>query len=297
MKLWKLIAVLCLPIFSMGQASFEVSSPVERMQIGDQINLVLKAIVHKNDRIEWTPFPIAVQSGRLVNRSTMDSAFNGDMIELVEVWTLTSFDSGFAVVPPIEIRVNGQTLQSDPILIQVDLAKKSNQYRDIADPIGLEYPFWKLILSIIAALTVQLLLGLFLIRRSRKRESNTLVKDDRTPKQRIEGFLARIHFRSEMTNEEMDVRISKIIQLTYRLLQVEFGINTGIGSPEDWAKKLKLNSEFEGDADELVILIAKANEMRFGGRDIDAPTAENWHTQLKDWVAKSKTEKIENEPV
>ncbi|NVK28079.1 MAG: hypothetical protein HWE14_08545 [Flavobacteriia bacterium] len=297
MKHWKLIALLFAPLFSLGQASFEVSSPVERMQIGDQINLVLKAVVHKNDLVEWSEFPIAVQSGRLVHRGVMDSVFTGDEIELTETWTLTSFDSGYAVVPPIEITVNGQTLQSDPILIQVDLAVQSEHYRDIAAPIGLEYPLWKLVLYILAAIAVQLLVALILIRRSKRKDSSALVTDDRTPKQRIEHILSRIHFRREMTHEEMDVRLSKIIQLTYRLLQSEFGVSTASGNPEDWAKQLTNHSEFNGDADQLIILIAKANEMRFAGDAINASTAENWLEQLRAWVANCKTEDHDDESV
>lgn len=118
-----LIALLLLTVVneSYGQ---EIQAIVgkDRIEIGEQFTYELRVEMPKNSVFTW-PDPKAdtINEFEILLRTDIDTVAKKTVWELSQTWTLTSFDSGFFVIPPLFLIWGTDTFTTDPVLIQVDL--------------------------------------------------------------------------------------------------------------------------------------------------------------------------------
>lgn len=281
MKLKMLILLFASSLLGMAAPGFKIKPESKRMMIGEQINLTLTATVHKNDRVQWPSMPDNVMYGMLLGRSGVDTTQNGDELLLKEEWILTSFDSGFAVVPPVQLLVNNTSYESEPILIQVDLTETGDEYRELADPIGLQMPTWKIVLIVLASLagaTLLFILGRWLWLRQKAR--NTI--DSRTPIQRATDQITFL-----LSGQVSELSIAEGTRTLYHFVAEQYAINTAVLSPAQWPEALNASPQYNGNDEQLKQLLNKANEMRFSGKGSSSEDIEAWLKNMLLWIESS----------
>lgn len=148
--------------------SQEVNATLDtnKILIGQQFHLDLKISFSAEKKVQ---FPIVgdtlISQIEIVEKSAIDTVFDKDNItqkSLHQRLTLTSFDSGFFAIPPFKFIVENDTLETEPLLVEVQTIQvDSSQLADIKQPLNVEYNFidwikdnWKLILGIAAVLAV-----------------------------------------------------------------------------------------------------------------------------------------------
>lgn len=284
------IAALAIAPSMQGQVNFTVSTDVERMRIGDQVEVVINAVVHPNDVLDWPDFPGNVQFGEFINRSGIDTISNSEEeLHLAETWTLTSFDSGYAVIAPLTLSVNNVAFASEPLLLQVDLAPNGDEYKDIEEPLGLDWPFWVYILSFGTVLIVILLL-IFISNRARKKRPEyrpdlAIPLHIRAEKKMRELSLHRD--AGELTNDEVLSRGTTLLQ---RYVKSEFKVDIFIGDQREWIPKLDRNGHFKSSANELAQLMDHASKLRFSGMSFGNEETDRWVVQASKWISASLAE-------
>ncbi len=94
----------------------------DRIEIGEQFAYELRVEMPKNSVFIW-PDPKAdtINEFEILFRSTIDTVTKKSVWALSQTWTLTSFDSGYFVIPPQALIWGTDTFTTDPVLIQVDL--------------------------------------------------------------------------------------------------------------------------------------------------------------------------------
>lgn len=283
---------------AIGQTEFKVTSSEDRILIGDQFELELSATVHPNDEVLW-PKSAAIGYGMLLNRSGIDTVQEESTWKLIESWTVTSFDSGFVVVPPISITINGQIQESEPLLIQVDLPKTQDEYYDIVDPLSSNRPWWVYGLWLLAAIAVAFVVSALLHRIFKNKEVQRKPKDPRTYTQKVHDALQKIHDDTLWEdNSQVDSAYGNGIRVLYAFIRVRLQTNTAVGDFSVWKKMMEAHPKYNGNTEELYALIASANEVRFGGLKKQAEEHQQWILQLQRWIDNAvKTETTSSDSV
>jgi hypothetical protein len=124
-----------------------------KKKIGAEFKLTLKTEVDTTSKVV---FPNVKNIGNLevINSYKIDTIKNGGRYELIKKYGLTQFDSGKYAIPRLPIIINGKTIYSDSLQLEINdvkvdtLKQKMYDIKDIA-PAESESNWWKYLLVII----------------------------------------------------------------------------------------------------------------------------------------------------
>jgi BatD DUF11 like domain len=143
-----------------------------RIIIGEQLQLKLILDVPENKHPDqWPLLPDSINHMEVVERGVPDSLRSDGRIIYSQTFTLTSFDSGHWVIPPIVISTEKKIYKSDSIAVDVGaVVLKGNDYNDIKEII--EVPAqgfnWKKWLPYIIGTIILLILVVYWWRNRKK---------------------------------------------------------------------------------------------------------------------------------
>ena len=141
-----------------------------QIRIGEQFHLHLSATVSQSTRVNFPLFTDTFNHFEIVNKSNIDTTSSGKNKEftLQQQLTLTSFDSGYFVIPPLPFVVTENQGKSDTILteailitvitVPVDTTKDIRAIKSIIDvPFPWqEYLIYFFLAGIVAAIIIYL---------------------------------------------------------------------------------------------------------------------------------------------
>lgn len=108
---------------SYSQDGLNFSVDTNQIRIGEQFRLVLE-VVSSSDMPAEIGWPVVLDTITkqidVVSVSPVDTLPANPGITFLQVWTLTSFDTGFHKVPELAITINGKDFFTDPFFIQVE---------------------------------------------------------------------------------------------------------------------------------------------------------------------------------
>ena len=145
----------------------------EKILIGEQITLLLKAENLKGNVATWFNMPDTVNHIEVVKRSKIDTIdIAGNQI-LQQTITITSFDSGRWQIPALVLTVEDgsrfTTLPIDIDVVPVDVSQMEN-YHDIKEIVEVEQESNKLIIILIVLITLVALAAVYyLVKRKKPR--------------------------------------------------------------------------------------------------------------------------------
>jgi len=156
-------------VFSFAQqVSVKASVDKNEILIGEPIRLQLKASLPAETDAKWFSLD-TIPHFEFISVEKIDTAGKINSTNFSQVLTVTSFDSGKWVIPPLEIMVNGKYYLTDsfPVTVTYSEYDPSQPYHDIKDIIEIQNPYTKYINWTLAALTVISLLAVvyFLCKR------------------------------------------------------------------------------------------------------------------------------------
>jgi hypothetical protein len=160
------------------QVHFSASLDTGNIIIGDQLEYRLQLIIPEGFQFEWPQINDSLTGHvEILRKSKVDTLRLSDgMLDVRQAFTITSFDTGFYVIPPYEVRFreNDQTpeistLETEPYLlnvfsIPVDL---SQPIKPIKDPIAVPITFIEVLPWILLAIAIGGLLTFFLTRKKK----------------------------------------------------------------------------------------------------------------------------------
>lgn len=193
---WRLLTVCILLILS---ASFEVRAQkliadTTGLTIGQQINFSLEITLEKDEKVQWPALlDTLTKSVEIVRRSEVDSVIDAasGVKTYRQTLVITSFDTGFHVVPPVAFRVFDPEIndfsikETEPFLLSVSgvAVDMEAEIKDLKPVLEAPYTLrdflpWILLLLAVALLAV---LGWFYY-QSRKKNKPLIKLTLRQPK-------------------------------------------------------------------------------------------------------------------
>lgn len=177
-KLALFLSLLSIAVWS--QPKVTTSIDTVKNKIGAEFKLSLKTNV---DTLSKVKFPESKFFGALevLESYKVDTVKKGDRYELIKKYGLTQFDSGKYTIPRIPIIINGKTVYSDSLAIEISdvkvdtLKQKMFDIKDIAtvkSPMG---NWWIYVLVVIGLIALGFLIFYWLKNRKPKAKAEVIV--------------------------------------------------------------------------------------------------------------------------
>jgi len=111
------------------------------IEIGEQIDLLIKLSHANNYIVGWTELTDSLAGLEVVSKTPLDTSVIDDRTTISQTVVLTSFDSGYFVIPPLEFIYSRTSdtiihkIESEPLLLEVKTiaVDTSKSIRDIKD--------------------------------------------------------------------------------------------------------------------------------------------------------------------
>ena len=152
--------------------------------IGDQQKLTVEAKGIKGDKITFPSFKDTLVSHiEVLGVSKIDTVFLPDKNSVILscYYTITSFDSGYYVIPPLSVVINSDTILTDALLLSVlTLAVDTNKViKDIKQPYDSPWSIYEILDKIIIAAISLILLYIILYYFIKNRKKKPLVVEEK----------------------------------------------------------------------------------------------------------------------
>lgn len=143
----KTALIFILTLFSLGlkaQDTLILSVKPDKIKIGEQTQFTIRYQYEGDEEfrdMQWPEFGDTISSkieilekGKVKTKKISDPQ-RPNLLEKNQTFTITSFDSGYYAIPPIQMIVNGDTLTSNPVLLEVHTVDvdTTKNFKDIKD--------------------------------------------------------------------------------------------------------------------------------------------------------------------
>lgn len=230
---------LLLPSFALLGQNVAVKAVLDTnfLMIGEQTQLhFIATYQNKNTQISFPQLndtitkEIEVLSQSAIDTSVADA--NGLFAQSKSL-LITSFDSGYYVIPPFQFIINGDTIESDPLLLEVQSMEvdTANAIFDIKQPLSEPFSIkdwlkdnWMWLAAILAAL-----IGVFFLVRYLRREKPVVVEEKVIPKIPIHeialGKLRQLNEQQLWQNGKIKTYHSEISEILREYIEERYQVN------------------------------------------------------------------------
>jgi hypothetical protein len=135
--------LLASPAYMNGQVLAKASVNRDQILIGEPIKLTFEVRIPLGQDYTWFNLD-TIPHFDIIDKGKADTSDNIDGKQLHQELTITSFDSGTVILPPMVLKVNGKSYATDSIPIEVSYAQQdfSKDYRDIKEIEEVPKPAW-----------------------------------------------------------------------------------------------------------------------------------------------------------
>ena len=197
-----------------------------KKKIGAEFKLTLKASVNKNEKVV---FPTAKNFGALeiIESYKIDTVKSNDKYELIKKYGLTQFDSGKYTIPRIPIIINGKTLFSDSLKVEVNAVKVDTLKHKMYDiktivPVESASNWWKYLLGVLLLVGfIILVYGLLKKYQKREKPQEIIFK---TPIEKATSLLQQLETKELWQRGEVKSYYSELTDIARNYIEEEIHI-------------------------------------------------------------------------
>ena len=178
-----LLTLLLTTAIAMGQSA-SIRLDTTEIQLGGQtrLTLTLELPVPPTEPIVWPTFTDTLTGQiEVISSSAIDTLNSESRFELNQSLTITCFDTGYVVIPPVQFGVGEQRFESNALLLHVPAPVVELMPRDVKEIYEVEYTLvdWLIDhLRWIVGGCILLMLSFWLIRRWRMRPRSVAIETE-----------------------------------------------------------------------------------------------------------------------
>lgn len=190
-NIYILITLLLFSVTLFGQnVAVKAVLDTNFLMIGEQTQLhFIATYQNKSTTISFPQLSdTIIKEIEVLSKSTIDTSIadaNGLFVQSQSL-LITSFDSGYYVIPPFHFIIDGDTVESDPLLLEVQSMEvdTTNAIYDIKSPLSEPFSIkdWLKDNWVWLAIILAILIGIFFLVRHLRREKPVVVEEKIIPK-------------------------------------------------------------------------------------------------------------------
>lgn len=283
-----LLLMLSLFVAPAQQTEWYMQADTNKILIGEQVQVKLRATIGSGVTVQWPIIGDTLNAAEVIDRSTVDTTVLDSEMMLEQRLTVTVWDSGYYVIQPLPLLVNGDTVLSDPLFLTV------NSVEELAEaPYDIKAPEdapktlgeWLRQLGPWIALAGALI-GFFAWWRSRRKTTGSAdepaVRID--PYEQAMADLGRLRENKLWKQGEVKEHYDALTDIARRYLEQSRGI-PALESTTDETRELLQNQPVKGDIrDDFIALMREADMVKFAKERFDEEDCERALRRAKDFI-------------
>ncbi|MEO0044929.1 MAG: hypothetical protein RL705_120 [Bacteroidota bacterium] len=219
------LSLLSIALWSQPKVTTAVNTT--KNKIGAEFKLTLKTDV---DTLSKVKFPESKSFGALevIQSYKIDTVRKGARYELIKKYGLTQFDSGKYIIPKVPVIINGKTIFSDSIKVEVNDVKvdtlKQKMY-DIKDIVKVENPMgtWWIYVLIALVIAIAGFLVYRLIKKIQRKEKVDVIVF-KTPIEKATTLLQQLESKELWQKGEIKSYYSELTDIARNYIEEEIHI-------------------------------------------------------------------------
>lgn len=260
-------------LFAKSDIIVKATLDTNQIRIGEQVKLDLTATTKANTEVTFPILPDTFNNIELVQRGPIDTVKNVSPLTLHQSYLITSFDSGFFVIPPLpfltrEIRQPAtDTVWTEAMLlgvrtIPVDTTK---EIKDIKATMSPPFPWMEYLPWLIAGWVVLLIIIYFVYRLTRKKKkAEVKVEAPKRPPHIIAlEKLAKIESEKLWQNGQMKQYHSGVADTIREYIEYRFRINALEQTTDELLRNFGHSLLTEGEKSKLHYILTLADMVKF----------------------------------
>ena len=273
-----LLLMLSLFVARAQQTEWYMQADTNKILIGEQIQVKLRATVGNAELVQWPMVGDTLSDAEVIDRSEIDTTFLDSKMLLEQRLTVTVWDSGYYVIQPLPLLVNGDSIFSDPLFLTVNTIDQLQEAPyDIKAPEDAPKTLgeWLQQLGLWIALAGALI-GLFAWWRSRRKKEGgeTKVEARVDPYEQAVSDLGRLRENKLWQKGEVKEYYDALTDIARRYLEQECGI-PALESTTEETRTLLIDQPIKPEVREDFIGLMREADMvkfakeRFGDEDCE----------------------------
>lgn len=211
-----------------GGAVINITASPSRVFIGETVDVKVSVQLPANIPLQQL-YNLADTFNTLevIERGAIDSSFNTSIKTYSQSFTVTGFDSGSWVIPPLLVKAGGKDYQSRPVeitIVPVPIAADSTYHdiREIIDVTVPSIPWWYWAAAALSALIIGILIY-YWIRTQRKSVEGTTHEPDKGALDDALQKLKQLQQRGLPEKQEWKIYYSALTEILKVYIEKRFG--------------------------------------------------------------------------
>jgi hypothetical protein len=231
--------------FGYGQkASFSLEGDTAQITIGEQVTLRLQADFTGEINASLPMLPDTISGLTLVKMGAIDTLRNEKGASLMQKITVTSFDSGFVVIPELSlVGPDGTLAKSKRFIIEVLVPQLSEEqdFYDVKDPLSVKKSLWDTLKWVLLALAILALAGFLFwyLRKQKKPQSAAALRRSVRPEEEALSQLKELEQKELWQKGEVKRYYSELVDILRFFLEQSFGIKAMESTAAELAEKVE----------------------------------------------------------
>lgn len=211
-----------------GAAVINVTASPSRVFIGEPVEVKVSVQMPANMPLQQLyNLPDTFNTLEVIQRGTLDSSFNASIKSYSQSFTVTGFDSGSCVVPPLLVKAGDKNYQSRPVeimIVPVPIAADSS-YHDIREIVEVTVPaapWWYWAAAVVSVLIIGILIY-YWIRSRRKKVEGEIYEPDKGALDEALQQLKQLQQQALPEKQEWKAYYSALTEIVKVFIEKRFG--------------------------------------------------------------------------
>jgi hypothetical protein len=280
------------PQWVLGQY-FTTDVDADRILIGEPFTFKIAASVPAESAFTWPGFlEDTIEKFEILNRGAVDTNRTSTGWELQQELLVTSFDSGYFVLPPMQLVIGLDTLFSDPILIQVGMPEIDEEVPiyDIKDikkaPFDWVRLLWWMLLAGIVVLAFYMIWRLIQM-RGRKAPESTIIKAEVPADEEALKALATLRKEALWEREAFKAHYDQLTFIFRKYVGRTYNISALEYTTAELLQLMRTRGLLAGFDHEIPALLQAADMAKFAKGRTDTLTAQHMLDLVERYIQKT----------
>jgi len=242
MKKLALLFVIMGSVLALAQTApqFSVLSDTLQAQIGEPIELTLRARIKKGASLKWPAVQDSLSLTVLDSSQKEYQRLDEDELRL-QKWRVTRYDSGYYFLQ-LPFIYEGDTLFSNRLALHFSFPPidENADFYDIQGPLAVPPDYWRIAAFVLAGLLLLAgVYGLWKWRRGRETQADAPLADPRTPAQKALDALHALEQAKLWQKGEIKNYYSQLVDILRLYLEQQWGIKAMESTADELVQKLE----------------------------------------------------------
>lgn len=297
-KNWILLFIAFLSFSAQAQKpEFYLNADTSRLQIGEQAKLTLSAKLFNAELVEWPTLPDTISGLVIVDSGKVDTVSDEAGLKLLHEITITSFDSGYVVIPELKLVTSLGEASSKRLIFEINSPelKEEQDYFDIKDPLKVPISIWEILKwALLVILAAALVYAVVYFIGKRNRQEKEIAPETQLPPHVLAlQQLEKLEAQKLWQEGKIKLYYSQLVDIMRLYMERQFAIKAMESTSDELTAELRNITLTEQHFNDLKQMLFTSSMVKYAKEKPLANENEKALSLVKEFITNTKPKEEE----